>query len=142
MLMTAAVKDIVTVVSNSNSAGDFQDLHARAPAFPGLIQQLEEISSIQRETRQHKDVEEFDFVGTELWNATSLLRKRATPTHGLDKPMGQCKSLQEVVTGSALYSLLDARSWCLAIQQTSPLPQFPDLPQSNEILHRYVLKTQ
>jgi hypothetical protein len=62
-LIAAVVKDLVSVVSKSNSDGEFESLHARAPSFPGVIQRLEEIVSLQLETRQYKDVEDFDFIG-------------------------------------------------------------------------------
>src|ERR1700694_5508766 len=35
----------------------------------------------------------------------------------------------------------DARSRCLANKQTSPMSLFPNLPQSNQILSRYPLKS-
>jgi hypothetical protein len=59
-----AIKDILAVLSNSD--GDFQDIQARAPSFPGLIQRLEDILTIQYETREHGQVEDFDFIGNSL----------------------------------------------------------------------------
>lgn len=64
--MVVAVKDIVTVVAGSNVEDEFQDLQSRAPSLPGLIQRLEEIISLQLETRHYKDVEEFDYIGGSL----------------------------------------------------------------------------
>lgn len=105
----AAVKDILAVLSNSD--GQFQDLHARAPSLPGLIQRLEDILSIQYDTREHGEVSDFDFIGnsiaisilklgTELWNSTTVLRKQTENT--LDKTMGQRRMLRDL-TDSVRY---------------------------------------
>ena len=56
-----AINDILAVLSNSD--GDFQDVQARAPSFPGLILRLEDILTIQYETREHGQAEDFDFIG-------------------------------------------------------------------------------
>jgi DNA-binding GntR family transcriptional regulator len=61
-LTVASVSDIVAAVSNVSDNG-FQDIVARAPSLPGLIQRLEEIIALQSETRQRGDVSEFDYIG-------------------------------------------------------------------------------
>lgn len=55
------IKDILAVLSTSD--GEFQDIQARAPSFPGLIQRLEEILTVQYETRERGEVSDFDFIG-------------------------------------------------------------------------------
>jgi hypothetical protein len=85
------------------------------------MQQLEQILTIQLESRQRGDVSDFDFIGTylkfvkhyrhqgtELWNTITIARKRAGPT--FDKVMGQraIALKAHALTSSALYSLFDA----------------------------------
>ena len=95
--MVAAMQDLVTVVMNSDP--EFQGLLARTPSLPGLLRRLEELQSRHKEI-QYEEVKDFDdtgylsfksvglMEGTELWNGTALLRKRAG--NNLDKPLGQC----------------------------------------------------
>jgi hypothetical protein len=117
----AAVKDILVVLSTSE--GQFQDLHARAPSLPGLIQRLEDILSIQYDTREHGEVSDFDFIGsalaiailklgTELWNNTTILRKQTGNT--LDKTMGQRRRLRNVADFSTLHGMSHASNSCCA----------------------------
>jgi hypothetical protein len=92
------MQDLVTVVMNSDT--EFQDLLARASSLPGLLQRLEDLKSRHKEYT-FDDVNDFDDIGwslqfdlikgTELWNGTAILRKRAGNT--LDKPLGQRKAL-------------------------------------------------
>ena len=71
------------------------------PSLLGIIHQLEDILTTQFETRQRGDTADFDFigifylcslltVGTELWNATTMLRKRAPPQI-FNESSGECK---------------------------------------------------
>ena len=68
--MVAAMQDLVTVVMNSDS--EFQDLLARAPSLPGLLQRLEEINSRHKEI-QYEEVKDFDDTGTYLFREYFVL---------------------------------------------------------------------
>jgi hypothetical protein len=46
-----------------SSQGEFQELRAHAPSLPGLTQRLEELITLQLQTRQQSDVSDFDFIG-------------------------------------------------------------------------------
>lgn len=61
--MAAAMQDLVTVVMNSDT--EFQDLLARAPSLPGLVQRLEELNSRHKEFR-YEEVKDFDDTGISL----------------------------------------------------------------------------
>ena len=66
---------------------------------------MEDILTVQYDTREHGEVSDFDFIGstltaailtlgTELWNSTTILRKRAG--NALDRTMGQRIKLRDV----------------------------------------------
>jgi hypothetical protein len=85
-LIAASVSEIIRILSSVDK--NFTEVDELAPSLPGLIQRLNDIIKIQFETREKGDVAEFDFiglscrnainlVGTELWNCTTILIKKA-----------------------------------------------------------------
>ena len=90
MLIAVSATELVRILSSVDR--NFAEVDDLAPSLPGLTQRLDEIIKIQFDTREQGEVSEFDFigsigfvlvltVGTELWNCTTVLRKKAGNSH-------------------------------------------------------------